>query len=78
MREFIRRMEQPGKQALYKRRSAIAETPHMRWKGNWKWRRFSVRGLQKAGMEALWLALAYNAQVWSRIVWRVWLAAVAA
>ncbi len=69
MREFVRRMETPEKQELYKKRSVVAETPHMRWKGNWKWRRFSVRGLRKAGMEALWLALAYNADVWSRVIW---------
>jgi transposase len=76
MQEFLDRMAQPEKQALYKKRSAIAETPHMRWKGNWKWRRFSVRGLLKAGMEALWLALAYNAQVWSRMIWRSQIEAV--
>jgi transposase len=68
MRAFIERMEQPEKQQLYKKRSAVAETPHMRWKGNWMWRRFSVRGLQKAAMEALWLAMAYNAQIWSRLI----------
>lgn len=78
MQEFIKRMEQPDKQALYKKRSGIAETPHMRWKGNWKWRRFSVRGLRKAGMEAVWLALAYNAQVWTRVVWRAQQSAVTA
>jgi hypothetical protein len=66
----IQRMEQPDKQALYKKRSGIAETPQMRWKGNWKWRRFSVRWLRKAGMEAVWSALAYNAHVWTRVVWR--------
>jgi hypothetical protein len=70
MQEFTKRMEQPDQQALYRKRSGIAETPHMRWKGNWKWRRFSVRGLRKAGMEALWLALAYNAHVWTRVIWR--------
>ena len=70
MRAFAERMEQPEKQQLYKKRSAVAETPHMHWKGNWNWRRFSVRGLQKAGMEALWLAMAYNTQVWSRVIWQ--------
>ena len=70
MQEFIKRMQQPELQALYRRRSGIAETPHMRWKGNWKWSRFSVRGLRKAGMEALWLALTYNAHVWTRVIWR--------
>jgi len=70
MQEFVQRMQQPDKQALYQKRSGVAETPHMRWKGNWKWRRFSVRGLLKAGMEALWLALAYDAQVWTRLSWQ--------
>jgi transposase len=70
MQAFLERMEKPEKQELYKKRSAVAETPHMRWKGNWNWRRFSVRGLQKAAMEALWLAMAYNTQVWSRVIWR--------
>jgi hypothetical protein len=58
MQELVERMEQPDKQALYKKRSAVAERPHMRWKGNWKWRRFPVRGALKAGTEALWLAVA--------------------
>lgn len=70
MRDFMARMEQPEKQALYKKRSVIAETPHMWWKGNWQWRRFSVRGLSKAAMEATWLAIAYNIQVWTRVVWQ--------
>jgi hypothetical protein len=70
MQAFMERMDQPEKQELYKRRSAVAETPHMRWKGNWKWRQFSVRGLRKAAMEALWMAMAYNTQVWSRVIWQ--------
>jgi transposase len=70
MRAFIERMDEPEKQELYKKRSVVAETPHMHWKGNWKWRRFSVRGLRKAAMEALWLAMAYNTQVWSRVIWQ--------
>jgi transposase len=70
MQSFVERMEKPEKQELYKKRSAVAETPHMHWKGNWKWRRFSVRGLRKATMEALWLAMAYNTQIWSRVIWQ--------
>jgi transposase len=76
MQAFIERMEQPEKQELYKRRSAVAETPHMHWKGNWKWRRFSVRGLRKAAMEALWVAMAYNTQIWRRLIWEPSVAAV--
>lgn len=70
VRDFMGRMQRPDKQAEYKRRSVIAETPHMWWKGNWKWRRFSVFGRAKATMEILWLAIAYNIQVWSRVSWR--------
>ena len=32
-----------------------------------KWKRFSVRGLVKAGIEATWVALAYNVAQWIRI-----------
>jgi hypothetical protein len=32
-----------------------------------KWRRFSVRGLVKAGIEAVWVALAYNMAQWMRL-----------
>jgi hypothetical protein len=78
MQAFMERMDQPEKQELYKRRSVVAETPHMHWKGNWKWRQFSVRGLRKAAMEALWLAMAYNTQVWSRVIWEPVLAAQSA
>ena len=31
------------------------------------WRRFSVRGLVKAGGEALWVALAFNTAQWMRL-----------
>ena len=78
MQAFVERVERAENQQLYKKRSAVAETPHMRWKGNWHWRRFSVRGLQKAAMEALWLAMAYNTQVWSRVIWRPRIAALGA
>ncbi len=78
MRAFAECMERSENRQLYKKRSAVAETPHMHWKGNWRWRRFSVRGLQKAAMEALWLAMAYNTQVWSRVIWRPRIAALSA
>jgi hypothetical protein len=63
-------METAEAQQLYRRRSEVAEFPHMWWKGTWKWRRFSVRGLAKAAKEALWLAIAYNVQQWIRLRWR--------
>ena len=33
-------------------------------------RQFHVRGLLKAGMELLWVALTYNIQQWIRLRWR--------
>lgn len=51
------------------RRSVVAETPHMRIKENWGWRRFSVRGLAKSAKEAIWVAIAYNIHVWTRLRW---------
>ena len=70
MRAYLERMQQPQTQALYQRRKEVAETPQMRMKANWKWRKFSVRGLVKAAHEAIWLALAFNVQQWTRLRWR--------
>jgi transposase len=67
MKQYLARMKQPAVKKLYERRSEIAEFPHMWMKGTKKWRRFSVRGTVKAGMEALWVALAYNVKQWIRI-----------
>lgn len=69
MAAYLERMSRPDKQALYKRRSVVAETPHMRIKENWGWRRFSVRGLANAAKEAIWVAIAYNIHVWTRLRW---------
>lgn len=70
IQSFQRRMETAEAQKIYSRRSEVAEFPHMWWKGTWKWRRFSVRGLAKAAKEALWLAIAYNVQQWMRLCWK--------
>jgi transposase len=67
MREYLARMQRRAVQALYKKRGEIAEFPYLWAKGLKHWRRFSVRGLVKAGMEALWVALAYNIAQWIRI-----------
>jgi hypothetical protein len=60
-------MKQKSVQALYKKRAEIAEFPHMWMKAVKGWRRFSVRGLAKAGIEALWVALSYNIAQWARV-----------
>ena len=67
MKQYQRRMKEPEVKQLYARRSEIAEFPHMWAKAVKGWRRFSVRGVAKAGMEAMWVALAYNVTQWMRL-----------
>jgi transposase len=67
MKQYLRRMKRPEVKDLYRRRSEIAEFPHLWMKAVKNWRRFSVRGLVKAGIEVLWVALAYNVAQWIRL-----------
>lgn len=67
MQRYLTRMKRRQTRRLYRKRSEIAEFPFMWAKAVKKWRRFSVRGTVKAGMEALWVALAYNISQWIRI-----------
>lgn len=63
MTQYHQRMAQPETQQMYKMRSRIAEYVHMKLKGSWGLTRFSVKGLAKAGKEALWMAIAFNVQM---------------
>jgi hypothetical protein len=67
MKQYLARMKRPEVRQLYRKRSEIAEFPHMWAKAVKGWRRFSVRGVAKAGMEAIWVALAYNVAQWMRV-----------
>lgn len=67
MKQYLARMKRRHIRKLYRRRSEIAEFPFLWAKAVKKWRRFSVRGIVKAGMEALWVALAYNISQWMRV-----------
>jgi hypothetical protein len=67
MREYLKRMKGRFAKALYKKRCEIAEFPHLWIKGLKNLRRFSVRGLVKTGMEAVWIALAYDVTQWMRL-----------
>ena len=69
MQAYLERMQQPETQALYKKRSEVAEFPNLWIKSYWGLRRFSLRGKAKAGKEAIWAALAYNIQQWTRLKW---------
>lgn len=67
MKQYLDRMQRPEVKQLYKKRSEIAEFPHLWAKGVKKLTRFKVRGLAKAGIEAIWIAMAYNVTQWMRL-----------
>jgi transposase len=56
------RMGTAEAKAIYKRRAPVAEGVHAQ-QSNRGWRRYRLRGLVKAGCEALWQALAHNLSV---------------
>jgi Transposase DDE domain len=68
--EFRHKMQSEGARAIYKIRAQVAETPNLWIKEKFKLRQFSVRGLVKVGMEAMWACLTYNIRVWMRLRWR--------
>lgn len=53
------RMGTAEAKAVYARRAPVAEGVHAR-QSNRGWKRFRLRGLAKAGIEAMWQALAHN------------------
>ena len=67
MRDYLARMKRRAVKTLYKKRKEVAEFPHLWIKGVRKLRQFSVRGMAKAGSEALWMALAYNVTQYIRL-----------
>lgn len=67
MKQYRARMKRPEVKQLYRKRSEIAEFPHLWAKAVKGWRRFSVGGVVKAAMEATWVALAYNVAQWMRL-----------
>lgn len=68
--EFRQKMATEGAREIYKTRAQVAETPNLWIKAKFGLRQFSVRGLRKVGMEALWACLTYNICVWMRLRWR--------
>jgi transposase len=67
MQAYLERMKQPEIQELYKRRSEVAEFPHMWNKAIRGRKRFRVRGLVKVEKETIWMTLSYNIQQWMRL-----------
>lgn len=68
--QFRQRMATDRAREIYRQRAPVAETPNMWIKAKFGLRQFSVRGLRKVGMEALWACLTYNIRVWIRLRWR--------
>ena len=63
-------MQSERAREIYRQRAQVAETPNLWIKAKFGLRQFSVRGLKKVGMEALWACLTYNICVWRRLRWR--------
>lgn len=68
--EFREKMQTEEARQVYRQRSQVAETPNLWIKTKFKLRQFSVRGLRKVGMEALWACMTYNIRLWIRLRWR--------
>jgi len=70
VKKFRTKMETEAAKAIYKKRGAVAEFPHLWIKEKFGMRRFSVRGLKKVNIEGLWLAVTFNIQQWIRLCWK--------
>src|SRR6202171_81650 len=67
---YREKMETDEAKKAYKRRSEVAEFPHLWIKEKLGLRKFRLRGLAKVGIEATWACLTYNVQQWVRLTWR--------
>lgn len=74
VQQFREKMESPRAQEIYKQRGPVAEFPNAWIKDKLGLRQFRLRGLDKVGLEALWVSLTYNVMQWIRFCWRPQLA----
>jgi transposase len=75
---FHQRMRTAAAREVYRLRGPTAEFPHAWIKDKLGLRKFHLRGLAKARLEAWWAVLTYNIQQWMRLCWRPTKAAAAA
>jgi hypothetical protein len=68
--EFRRKMETEEAKQVYRKRGPVAEFPNAWIKEKIGLRKFSLRGMVKAGMELTWACLSYNVMLWIRECWR--------
>ena len=67
---FRVKMQTESAKQIYKTRAEVAEFPNAWIKEKLGLRQFRLRGLRKAGLEAIWAGLTYNIQQWTRLSWR--------
>ena len=67
---FRAKMQTEEAKRIYRCRAEVAETPNAWIKAAFGLRQFRLRGLRKAGMEAVWVCLTYNILQWTRLVWK--------
>jgi hypothetical protein len=70
MTAFREKMQTTAAKQAYQNRGPVAEFPNAWIKEKFGIRKFRLRGLAKAGVEALWGCLTYNVMQWIRLVWR--------
>jgi len=70
VKAFIEKMETPEAKVVYRQRGEVAEFPNAWIKARFGLRQFHLRGIVKAGIEALWACLTYNIKLWIRLCWR--------
>jgi transposase len=70
VKAFREKMQTDQAKQIYRLRAQVAEFPNAWIKEKLGLRRFRLRGLKKARIEALWACLTYNIQQWKRLCWR--------
>jgi len=75
---FRAKMETPGAKQIYRQRGPTAEFPNAWIKEKLGLRKFRLRGMAKARVEALWAVLTYDVQQWARLRWHAKLETAAA
>ena len=68
--KFRTKMATEEARQVYRKRGPVAEFPNAWIKDKIGLRKFSLRGIVKAGIELTWACLTYNAMVWMRTCWR--------
>ena len=69
VRAFREKMQTDQAKQIYRTRAQVAEFPNAWIKEKLGLRRFRLRGLTKARIEAVWACLTYNIQQWKRLCW---------